>query len=50
MAESKTPTAPLYTVKHVDGVMHLSLNPDADPKAAAKQLRVLPPVVESELN
>lgn len=44
MAESKIP---LYTVKHVDGVMHLILNPDADPKVAASKLSVLPPVVET---
>lgn len=39
-------SAPRYTVKHVDGVMHLSLTPAQAAKAPTGMLNPLPRVVE----
>jgi hypothetical protein len=39
MADTKNP---VYTVKHVDGVMHLTVHPDAEPNQVAASLRSQP--------
>ena len=40
MAETKVPT---YQVRHVDGVMHLTVQPTKEPAVAPDTLRVQPP-------
>lgn len=47
MADTKNA---LYTVKHIDGVMHLTINPEAKAEAAATTLRPLPPAIEKVEN
>lgn len=43
MADTKVPT---YQVKHIDGVMHLTLNADQEAPIAPEKLRVQPPSIE----
>jgi hypothetical protein len=43
MAEKNSPR---YTIKHIDGVMHLTVVPEAEANVAIAQLRVQPQVVE----
>lgn len=45
MAEYNTPVHPVqpYTVRHVDGVMHLSLNKTPEAKTPTGSLRFQPP-------
>lgn len=50
MAEHKTLTTPIppHTVRHIDGVMHLTLETAAIPAASAETLRFEPPTDPSE--
>lgn len=43
MAEKNPPR---FAVKHVDGVMHLTVLPEVDPNAAIAQLRAQPQTAE----
>lgn len=45
MAEN---TNPRFTVKHVDGVMHLTVHPEQKAGATTATLRPLPPKVEQD--
>jgi hypothetical protein len=50
MADHKTANAPIppHTVRHVDGVMHLTLQVNPDTPTVAESLRFHPPADLSE--